>query len=86
MEQNKELQLNNLGEQEQDLDPPEQQETTPINNREAQESIQLKLPNGLEIGLSSSTFQVDNLCDMALFMIKELNGKEKPQSNPNYVK
>lgn len=76
------LSLNQFGEGDQDTDNPEQEsEERPIIKR-AEDSIQVKLPNGFEIGLSSTNKPIEALCDLSLFMIHELNqnGKEKPHN------
>lgn len=75
--------LNQLGEEDQDTNSSEQEEGEKPINKRAEDSIQVKLPNGFEIGLSSMNKPIEALCDLSLFMIHELNqnGKEKPHNN-----
>ena len=65
--------------------PPEQEQTQQVLINRGDESLQIKLPNGLELIMSSKCFALNNICDMALLMIELLNGKEKPQDNKSYT-
>jgi len=58
---------------------PDTPKSKPINvlDNHNQENCSIKLRDGFEISLTSSTLQCNQLCDISLMMIKELNNNDK---------